>query len=105
LHIALIEKIQQDIINEYMSHQPTRTFGEEKRKYQSAKIYGYQPGELLIEGRECQAIEANVSWMSQVIRPTIVSKFDIKTRGRVITVATDKSPLGGSLQISFISID
>jgi hypothetical protein len=101
----LIEKLQHEIVNEYTKHLPTGTFNEEKRRYEKTKTIGYQPGELFVEGLECQTLEIRVTWESQVIHPPIISKFDIKTRGRVITVGTDKHPLGGSMQISFISID
>lgn len=101
----LLEKLHGQIVDEYMKHEPTATFDEEKRRYETSKFTSFSEGELYIEGLECQGIEHRVVWVSQVVRPTIVSKFDIKTRGRVITVGTDKSPLGGSIQISFIATD
>jgi hypothetical protein len=99
----LVERLHQETIDEYMRHEPTATFDEEKRRYETTKTVFFSMGEVFVEGLECQSIELHVVWETNVIRPPIVSIFDIKTRGRVITVETDKSPLGGSMRISFIS--
>ncbi len=101
----LVDRLLREAVDEYMKHEPTATFSEEKRRYETTKTVYFSEGELFVEGLECQSIELHVVWETKVVRPTIVSLFDIKTRGRVITVGTDKSPLGGNIQISFISTD
>lgn len=100
----LVEKLQHPIVNEYMNQLPQSTLGQQKRRYETTKYMKFSPGELYIEGLECREVKLHVAWESRLIRPVIISTFDIKARGRVITVATDDSPLGGSIQISFISV-
>jgi hypothetical protein len=99
----VVEKLQQQIVDEHMKHERTETFDEEKRRFETSQVVVFADEELIIEGLECQSVELRVIWESQVVRPPIISQFDIKTRGRVITLETDKSPLGGSIRISFIS--
>lgn len=100
----LIIMLQQQVIDWYAENKPPETTIEENRRYKYAKTIGFSPGELIIEGHECIAVELHVVWERKIVRPPIVSTFDIKTRGRVVTVATEQSPLGGTLQISFISV-
>jgi len=101
----LVERLQHQIINDYMNQLPQSASKSEKQRYKTIKSMRFSPGELFIEGLECQEIQFHIVWETRLIRPVITSTFDIKTRGRVITVATDDSPLGGSLQISFISVE
>ena len=101
----LVERLQHQIINDYMNQLPQSASKSEKQRHETTKSIRFSPGELSIEGLECQEIQFHVAWETRLIFPVITSKFDIKTRGKVITFATDDSPLGGSLQISFISTD
>jgi hypothetical protein len=99
----LIIILQQQVLDEHAENTPSETTIEENRRYKYVKTIGFSPGELIIEGHECIAVELHVDWEWKIVRPPIVSTFDIKTRGRVITIATESSPLGGVIEISFIS--
>lgn len=99
----LIIILQQQVLDEHAENTPSETTIEENRRYKYVKTIGFSSGELIIEGYECIAVELHVVWEWKIVRPPIVSTFDIKTRGRVITLATESSPLGGVIEISFIS--
>ncbi len=69
------------------------------------RTFTFERFELFVDELECTGLDAYVSWDIQVIRPKIVSKFDIKTRGRVIKVESGELPSGGNVQVSFIEIE
>ncbi len=99
------ERIQNTVKNEVMKHEPTGTFSESIYPYHRDETFTLQPGELFVDGHECVGLDAHVSWDSQIIRPKIVSKFDIKSRGRVITLESDKLTSGLDIKTSFIAIE
>ncbi len=99
------ERMRQRIIDDVMNTVPAYTVGEGVCSYNRNQSLVFQPHELVIEGWECYRLDMKVTWESRFIRPPIVSKFDIKTRGRVITYDSGKLPTGGNLEVSFIQIE
>ncbi len=100
---SLIVMLQQRVIEEYSENTPRDTPIEVNRRCKYAKTIGFGPGELIIEGHECFAVELHVVWEREIVRFPIVSTFDIKTRGRVITLEPEKPLVNGTIQISYIS--
>ena len=99
------ERTQNVLVDEIMNHQPTASFGEGVYHYKRGKTFVFQPNELFVEGNACLALDAHVTWETHIIRPTIVSTFDVETRGRVITLDSGKLPSGGNLTTSFIFVE
>jgi len=98
------ERIRQRLINETMQSVPANAFVDDACSYKRTQTLLFQPQELIIEGQECYRLDMTVTWKTRIIRPPIVSKFDIKTRGRVITYDSGEIPSVGNIQISFIEI-
>ena len=100
------ERIHKAIIDEVMKHEPTATFVEGVVYfYDKTQTITFQPNELFIDSIECREIQVNIIWEARVFRPRIVSKFDIATRGRIITFESDPLPTGESIKTWFINID
>ncbi len=103
---TLNERIRQRLIDETMQTAPPTTFVDDACSYKITKTVLFQkPQELIIEGQKCYRLDMTVTWKTRIIRPPIVSKFDIKTRGRVITYDSGEIPSVGSIQLSFIEIE
>ncbi|GHO85238.1 hypothetical protein KSZ_32440 [Dictyobacter formicarum] len=98
----LNERIRQKLINETMQAVPAHVIVPDNCSYKRTKSLIFQPNELIIEGQEYFRLDMTVTWKTRIIRPPIVSKFDIKTRGRVITYDTGKIPSVGNIQVSFV---
>ncbi len=98
---VLGERVRQNVMNEVMSHEPTGIYSAGTYPYDIPKTYTFGPNELFVDEYECIELNSQVSWETQVIRPRIVSKFDIETRGRVITVESGELPSGVNIQVSF----
>src|SRR6266567_4827608 len=98
---VLGERVQQHVMNEVMSHEPTGTFSVGAYSYDRPKTYIFGPNELFVDGFECIELNAQVSWEAHIIRPRIISKFDIEKRGRVISYDSCELPTGGNIQVSF----
>jgi hypothetical protein len=99
------ERMQNLVVDGFMNRQPTALFGEGVYNFTATKTLVFQPDELFLEGIACIAVDAHVTWDTHVIRPTIVSAFDIQTRGRTITFESVKLPSGGDITTSFIAIE
>lgn len=103
---AFNERIQKRVIDEVMSHEPTATFKEGLVYfYDKPRTFTFQPNELFVNGNELRELQAHIIWEVRIIRPRIVSKFDIKTRGRIITFESDLLPTGEIIKIWLINID
>ncbi len=98
------QRVQSIVESEYMNHEPTETYKEGSYHYDVTKALQFDPSELFVDGYECRELTARVQWESQIIRPKLVSQFDIQNRGRVISFESDNLP-GGSIKVSFIDID
>ena|SRR3989442_3840651 len=99
------ERIRQRLVDGVMNNVAGNAFGEGVCSYKLTQTLLFQPHELAIEGQEFYRLDMTVSWKTHMIRPSIVSKFDIKTRGRVITYDSGEIPSVGNIEVSFIAID
>ncbi len=98
------ERMQQRIVNEVMHNVPGDVLGKEDYTYTKTQTLVFQPHELIIEGQEIYRVDMTVVWQTKIVRPKIVSKFDIKTRGRVITYDSGELPAVGNIQFAFVAI-
>ena len=48
----------------------------------------FNPGELVMDGREIDRGRLDVEFGVEIIRPAVISDFEVATRGRVIRLAT-----------------
>ena len=99
------ERMQNAVVDETMNQQPTAAFSDGVYHYERSKTFVFQPDELSVEGNACLAVDAHVKWETRIIRPKIVSSFDIQKRGRTITFESVKLPSGGNITTSFIAIE
>ncbi len=65
----------------------------------------FKPNELFVEGNACIAVDAHMEWDIRIIRPKIISTFDVKTRGRVITLDSGQLPTGENIITSFTILE
>ncbi len=99
------ERMQHKIVNEVMRKVPGDVVGKGAYTYTKTQTLLFQPQELTIEGQEIYRVDMTVTWQTNIVRPKIVSKFDIKTRGRVVTYDSGELPTVGNIQVSFIEIE
>ena len=55
---------------------------------QDERLFG--PGELAINGREMDHVRLDAAFSVEIIRPAVISDFEVATRGRVVRLATVK---------------
>jgi hypothetical protein len=99
------ERIRQRLIDSAMRAAPPTNFVDDACSYKITKTVLFQPNELIIEGQECYRLDMTITWKTRIFHPPIVSKFDIKTRGRVITYESGEIPSVGKIQMSFVQIE
>jgi Restriction endonuclease len=99
------ERIRQQLIDETMQRAPADVFFEDVGGYKRTQSVLFQPQELVIEGCEIYQADMTVTWKTRIIRPSIVSKFNIETRGRVIMYESGEIPSVGNIQMSLVEIE
>ena len=99
------QSIHDIVKNGVMNCEPTGTFGSGIYQYDKTIPFTFQPKELFVDRLECRELDAHVSWEVKIIRPKIISTFDIQTRGRIVTQEFDDLPPGLELKTAFININ
>ena len=90
------------------AHTDSRSFRSERvpdgEHERTAKVCReFQPGEFLLNERDVERAESSVTYNLRVIRPAVVSYFEIQTRGRAVTLAPVQLPTGPSMQLTLTS--
>jgi hypothetical protein len=63
----------------------------------------FAPGELTIDGREMERAESSIRYSVKIVRPAVVSYFEVESRGRVVSLAPVQIPSGPMMQIKLTS--
>jgi hypothetical protein len=90
------------IMDENLRHFPSNALsdGVYERTETSGKTF--ENGELVINGQEIRSATLNTKFFVRVLRPTILSHFEVATRGRVISFAPITIGNDGSVQTTLI---
>ena len=89
------------VIEERLSREPTNTYPEGEHTYNHTKEIDYNPP-LICKEKQLRYVRIGVDFTIRIARPQIISKFDIATRGRVVTMET--VAIGtGKIDFSFIA--
>lgn len=72
------------VVEKRMAEEQTHLLVEGKYKYKHETDFNYKKEELILDGNEIEKIRICVEFEQQVIKSSIVSKFDIHTRGRFL---------------------
>ncbi len=62
----------------------------------------FPPGEFVVDDRDIERAESFVRYNVRVVRPAIVSHFEVESRGRVVSFAPIQVPSGPTLQMNMI---
>lgn len=99
------QMMQKAVLDEVMNKQPTHTFSDGTYKYTETKVLPFENGELFIDGIEYAQVTATFVWEATIIRPKIVSHFNVKTRGRVLSLEPAHLPGGATVELSLIELE
>lgn len=98
------QRIHDIVKNGVMNCEPTGMFRLGTYQYDKTIPFTFQPKELFVDGLECRSLDAHVTWETEIIRPKIVSKFDIQSRGRIVIQEFDNLPPGMEIKTAFIDL-
>lgn len=59
-------------------------------------------GELIIDGKDVEKLKLVVTFKTKIVRPGIVSHYEVAARGRILSLAPVQVGDGGHIQMSFI---
>jgi hypothetical protein len=103
--ISCMEYISQQInatVGEHTSHLPTGTLPDGTYPYDIEKEIVVAPDHLVVNGLEIGRIKLRVRYYVEVVRPAIVSKCEVETRGRIYTFDAVKVGDAGASQLTLI---
>jgi hypothetical protein len=90
------------VVTEHVNTLPTNTFADGLYTYDVNIEIVVAPDCLVINGTERNKIQFQVSYQVEVIRPAIVSKYEVETRGRIYTFEPVKVGEGQFSQIIIV---
>jgi len=62
----------------------------------------YAKGEFIVDGMEIAWAEQLVRYNARIVRPAVISHFEVRTRGRVVSLAPVHLPVGGAMEMKLI---
>ena len=103
--ISCAEYISQQInatVDEHINHLPTNTLPDGTYPYDIEKEIVVTPDHLVVNGFEIGRIKLRIRYYVEVVRPAIVSKYEVETRGRIYTFDAVKVGDAGASQLTLI---
>lgn len=92
---------------EEAAHQDSLSFnsvrapeGQYDRWTQAKREFG--PGEFIVNNQEMASAESEILYIATVVRPAVVSYFEVQTRGRIVELAPVQGPSGPTMQMSLV---
>jgi hypothetical protein len=65
----------------------------------------FEPGQLVAEGHDIERVAYKCAFSARVVRPAIISYFNVESRGRSMQLAPVQFGSGGSLQVTFTALE
>ncbi len=91
-----------DCVDNYLSTFPSGKKEEgsyDLRTHDERKFYNR---ELIVDGKEIEKMKLDVSFTVRVVRPGIVSHYEVQSRGRILSLAPVQLEGGGHIQVGFL---
>ena len=60
-------------------------------------------GELLLDDRDIESVATSVRYKVTIVRPPVVSYFEVESRGRVVSLAPVQIPSGPKMHMRLVS--
>ncbi len=95
--------IYEETIDQKMKTEMTQFLDEGIYKYSYHREIDYEDGKLLINQIEVEKIIIDVDFEIQIVKPIIISKFDIESKGRYLKQEFNM-PLKGKLELISVAI-
>jgi hypothetical protein len=90
------------IVDEHTNHLATNTLPDGTYPYDIEKEIVVAPDNLVVNGLEIGRIKFRIRYYVEVVRPAIVSKYEVETRGRIYTFDAVKVGDAGAAQLTLI---
>jgi hypothetical protein len=90
------------IVDEHTNHLATNMLPDGTYSYDIEKEIIVAPDDLVVNGLEIGRIKFRIRYYLDVVRPAIVSKYEVETRGRIYTFDAVKVGDAGAAQLTII---
>jgi hypothetical protein len=94
-----------DAVEEHTRAFPSTHFAEGVYDLETHVQRTFGEGELFVDRRPISSIELLITYRLRVIRPPLVSHYEVATRGRSLSLAPAQIGEGVELQASFVVLD
>ena len=98
-----INNLYENTVEDKLRTVPSQTYPNGEYQFQHQKTFDFPQCPVVFKGKTYERVEMAVDFCVRVIRPNIIWRFDIATRGRVITFETIETPGGGKLDFSLVA--
>ncbi len=104
-----ITLLTEEMASEIMKDDKLNNLVTGKHSFESEKEFLFQKGELFIKEpslyREIEKVKIKVVFETELIRPKVVFRIDVLTRGRFIEYEAVKTSTGGEVKFEMVTIN
>ncbi|TYQ23296.1 hypothetical protein PseudUWO311_23280 [Pseudanabaena sp. UWO311] len=100
--LPYVEEKGKSIMEERLAREPTETLDPGIYNYDAEEDLDFEEGRLIVNESIIQGLKLSIKFSNTLIRPQIVSKFDVETRGRVIQFDNVNIEQDSKIGVSFI---
>lgn len=97
------KSLEEQVVDEKMKYESTHLLEEGEYNYSHQKKFVFMEKDLLVDGEEVERINLEVDFKVRIIKPKIVSSFDIEKKGIYIKQEFN-TPDGNILKMVFIKL-
>ena len=101
---AYVQDWASQVADEREKHFPSGTLPEGTYNLEATEERHYAPKQFVLNGRDIERVVLKVSFRVRLVRPPVVSDYEVETRGRILSLAPIQLDAGGVLQAGFIAI-
>ena len=81
---------------------PSGRLPEGSYERNASEAHKFEPGEFVVDGMDIEQADVSIDFSVHLVRPMVISHFEVATRGRVISLSPIQLANGTVLRASFI---
>jgi hypothetical protein len=102
--VQFITSLGNEVVARRMATEDTVNLPEGRYEFDGESTLSFRSGSLRVNRKTCSHLTVRVHCVQHIIRPAIVSRFDIVTRGRVVEYEA-ATPKGGFMRLNIAAVD
>jgi Restriction endonuclease len=100
--LPYVNELGKSIMQERLDREPTGSLSQGTYDYEAEGEFDFEEGTLIVNGISIQKLKLGVKFSNAVLKPRLISSFDIESRGRIIQFESVIIGQGTQIGMSFV---